>query len=99
MSAEHGEVYSNGDYKKANKLHIKLHNLYNLVKEENKLVMFSETLNDKNENIRFWSALFTLKLNCEIAEKTLEELSVNSNIKLTAKTTLILWKDDKLDLL
>lgn len=98
-SAEHGEAYSNGDYKKANKLHKKLHDLYNFVKEHKKLEIFNESLNDENENIRFWSAIFTLKMNSEIAEKILEELSINSNIKMTAKTTLHLWKNGKLDLL
>jgi hypothetical protein len=98
-SAEHGEAYSNGDYKKANKLHKKLHDLYNLVKEHEKLEIFNESLNNENENVRFWSAIFTLKFNSEIAEKILEELSINSNIKMTAKTTLHLWKEGKLDLL
>ncbi|WP_165590525.1 hypothetical protein [Chryseobacterium aquaticum] len=32
-SFQHVELYANGDYKKANKLHKELHKLYNYAKE------------------------------------------------------------------
>ena len=98
-SAEHGTAYSNGDYKRANRLHKKLHDLYNHAKVQNQVDVFSESLNDTNENVRLWSAIFTLKFNSEIAENVLEKLSKQSNIKMTAETTLNLWREGKLNLL
>ncbi|MBD1432692.1 DUF2019 domain-containing protein [Sphingobacterium sp. DN00404] len=96
---EHGEAYSNGNYKKANKLHAKLHDLYNYAKKWNQVEVFSELLQDKNESVRLWSAIFTLKFNPEVAEKILIGLKKESGVKMTAETTLQLWKEDKLDLL
>jgi len=98
-SAEHGKAYSNGDYEKANELHKKLHDLYNQAKEQNQVDVFSGLLNDEDENVKLWAAIFTLKLYPEIAEKILLDLARESRIKMTAETTLHLWKEGKLDLL
>ena len=98
-SAEHGLAYSNGNYKKANRLHKKLHDLYNLAKKQNQVDIFSELLNDVNENVRIWAAIFTLKYNPEIAEMVLRKLATESNIKMDAELTLKLWQEGKLELL
>jgi len=98
-SVEHGAAFSIGDNKKANRLHKKLHDLYNHAKEQGQVDVFSESLNDINENVRLWSALFTLKYNPELAVKVLEKLSKESNIKMTAEMSLRLWMEGKMDLL
>lgn len=98
-SAEHGKAHFIGDYKKANKLHKKLHELYYCAKEQNQADVFSELLNDEDENVRIWAATFTLKVFPVLAEKTLQEIDHSSNINgIDAKTTLRLWKEGKLEL-
>lgn len=98
-SAEHGEVYANGDYKKANKLHKELHNLYKYANEQGEEAIFSEMINNPDDYVKLWSAIFTLKLKPELAEKILKKLSTDSKVKMTASATLHLWKEGKLELL
>jgi len=97
LATEHGEAYESADYKKANKLHKKLHDLYDTGKSEGIGDVFSQYLNNNNESVRLWAAIFTLRYNPEDAEKTLNSLAQNSTIKMTAQTTLNLWKSGKLD--
>jgi len=97
---EYGNAIAIGDNKKANKLHKKLHNFYDIAKEQNVVSLFEELLNEDNENIRFWAATFSLASSPKLAEKTLERLTeLSSIIGLSAKTTLQLWKQGRLDLL
>jgi hypothetical protein len=97
---EHGKAMAEGDYKKANKLHKKLHTLYKNAKDSNQVDVFSESLNESDENIRLWAATFTLKFSPDIAEKTLLSLSNLSSIAgLSAKTMLEMWKQGMLNLL
>lgn len=97
---EHGKAIATGNNKKANKLHKKLHNLYSKAKEQNIVNVFEELLNKDDENVRFWAATFSLGSSPELAEKSLERLTeLNSITGLSAKTTLQLWKDGKLNLL
>jgi hypothetical protein len=99
-ATERGNALSIGDYKKANKLHKKLHDLYNQAKEQNLSEVFMEFLNDKNENIKLWAATFTLKTEPDLAKKTLKVLSESTHIVgLSAETTLVLWQEGKLNLL
>jgi len=99
-ATEHGKAISVGDHKKANKLHKKLQSLYNFAKEQSQTEVFSELLNTSDENVRLWAATFTLKVFPDLAQKALEELAVSSSITgLTAKTTLHLWREGKLNLL
>lgn len=97
LAIEHGEAYESSDYKKANKLHKKLHALYDAVKSEGIGNVFSQYLNNDNESVRLWAAIFTLRDNPENAERTLKSLAENSTIKMTAQTTLNLWRAGKLD--
>ena len=99
-ATEHGKAISVGDHKKANKTHKKIHALYNQAKELNQADVFSEFLYDTDENVRLWASIFTLKVFPKLAEKSLTNLSELSSITgLSAKTTLQLWKEGKLDLL
>lgn len=98
-SIEHSKAYENGEYKKANKLHKELHKLYDVVKESNQTNIFQKFIKDENESVRFWAAVFTLKVNENESIRALEELSNRSNMKMTALTTLNLWKEGKLNLL
>jgi hypothetical protein len=99
LADEHGNAYSLGNYKVANKLHKLLHNLYNRAKAHGCQEVFKNMIGNENENIRLWAAIFTLTLYPKLAEATLEQLSQNSHIKMTAKMTLILWKQGKLNLI
>ncbi len=96
----HGKAIEIGDYKKANKIHKKIQALYGKAKEQNQSDVFSELLNEADENARLWAATFTLRVFPDLAEKALEDLSVLSTITgLSAKTTIHLWKEGKLNLL
>lgn len=99
FSIEHGKAFYNGEHKKANELHKKLHELYNEAKKQNTADVFEEFLNDEDESVRLWAAIFTLKFSPQNAERVLEQLSEKSGIKMTAKITLDLWKQGKLNLL
>lgn len=97
---EHGKAIANGDHKKANKLHKKLQVLYKIANEQNQADVFSELINDSEENVSLWASTFTLKISPDLAEKSLSKLSKLSSITgLSAKTTLQLWKEGKLNLL
>lgn len=97
---EHGKALALGDYKKANKIHKKMKILYNQTEMKNWTDVFSECLKESDENVRLWAATFSLKVLPDLAEKSLMDLSELSNIAgLTAKTTLNLWKEGKLNLL
>jgi hypothetical protein len=62
--------------------------------------LFSELLNESDENVRLRSTTFTLKVFPDIAEKALINLSNSTSITgLSAKTTLELWKQGMLNLL
>jgi len=99
-AAEHGKAISVGDHKKANKIHKRLQTLYNLSKEQSQTEVFSELLDASDENVRLWAATFTLKVFPDLAQKALEDLTELSSITgLTAKTTLHLWREGKLNLL
>lgn len=99
-ATEHGRAIAIGDHKKANKIHKRIQSLYNQAKELNQVDIFSELLNEVDENVRLWAATFTLKVFPDLAEKALIKLSTLSTITgLTAKTTLRLWKEGKLNLL
>jgi len=99
-ATEHGKAYFSGDYKKANKLHRKLHDLYNRAKEQHQEDVFSELVNNEDENVRLWAATFTLSVCPVLAEKSLIEVAELPSITgLDAKTTLRLWKEGRLDLL
>jgi len=100
VATEHGKAISIGDHKKANKLHKELQSYYNLAKEQNQADVFGELLNSTDENVRLWAATFTLKVFPVLAQKVFEELTELSSITgLTAKTTLQLWREGKLNLL
>lgn len=97
---EHGKATAIGDFKKSNKIHKKIQALYNKAKEQNQTDIFSEFLDENNENVRLWAAIFTLQTFPKLAEKTLVSLiNLPSITGLTAKTTLHLWKEGKLNLL
>lgn len=99
QAIEHGIAYSNGDYKKANKIHKKLHELYKKTNQNGFGDVFSEFINNEDENVRLWAAIFTLKTDEKIAIMVLNKLSKDSNIKMTAKVTLQLWEEGKLNLI
>lgn len=99
IAAKHGAAYSTGNYKLANKLHKKLHELYDQAKLSNCQDVFKDMIDNEDESIQLWAAIFTLKLSPQLAETVLARLAENSNIKMTAQTTLTLWRQDKLNLL
>jgi len=95
FAIEHGIAYSNGDYKKANKLHKKLQSLYNQVKKQNQSDIFSEFMTNENRSVKLWAASFTLRVFPDLAVKTLEEISILSDsFGSTAKILLELWRVD-----
>lgn len=99
-ATEHGQAIAIGDHKKANSIHKKIQNLYKKAKEKNQIDVFAEMLNEEDENVRLWAAIFTLKTSTEVAEKVLQELTKLTSITgLTARTILQLWKEGKMDLL
>lgn len=72
----------------------------NKQKELSQADVFSEILNEADENVRLWAGTFTLKVFPELAEKTLASLSELSTITaLSARATLHLWNEGKLNLL
>ena len=99
LADEHGNAYSLGNYKVANNLHKQLHDLYNQATVQGCQEVFKNMISNENESIRLWAAIFTLTQSPKLAEQTLEQLSQNSNIKMTAKMMLTLWKQGKLNLL
>ena len=97
---EHGEAIAEGDHKKANKIHKKLQKIYGEAKEQEALNVFVELLDEKEESVLLWAATFSLKNNPDVAVKSLEKLTGLTTITgISAKTTLHLWKEGKLDLL
>lgn len=99
-AAEHGKAIAVGDHKTANEIHKKIQALYNQAKEQNQSDVFSELINNVNENVRLWAATFSLKVFPDLAEGTLMDLSELSSITgSSAKTILHLWKGGKLNLL
>lgn len=99
-SLKHQESLFNGDSKLANKIHKKLHKLYDEAKLSDQISIFSEFLENENENVRLWSAIFTINYNPEISKKALSKLSKSETIVgLSAKTTIELWKKGLLTLL
>jgi hypothetical protein len=99
QATEHGQAVMIGDHKKANKIHKKLHGIYDQAKAQNQADVFEAFLNDANDSVRLWAAIFTLKFSPEKGENALQQLSTLSNIfALTAKTTLKLWGEGKLNL-
>jgi hypothetical protein len=97
---EHGQAIAIGDHRKANKIHKKVQSLYNQAKEQNQADVFSELLNEEDESVRLWAATLSLRVLPMIAEKALEKLTELTTITgLSAKTTLLLWKEGKLNLL
>lgn len=99
-AVEHGKTTFTGDYKKANKMHRLLQEIYKTAKRSGFLDVFEEFLNDEDENIKLWAAVFALRNAPVDAERALQELSSLTTITaLTAKTTLHLWREGKLELL
>lgn len=97
---EHGKRITLGDHKTANKLHKKMQALYNKAKELNQVDLFSDLLVEPDENVRLWAATFSLTMLPDKAEKTLEDLSeLTSIMGLSARTTMDLWKQGRLNLL
>ncbi|MCB9235034.1 MAG: DUF2019 domain-containing protein [Bacteroidia bacterium] len=97
---DHGKAIAEGDNIKANKLHKKIQTLYKKAKESNQVDLFSELLNDSDENVRLWAATFSLKVFPDKAEKELLSLSNSTSIiGLSARTTLDMWKKGMLNLL
>jgi hypothetical protein len=100
LATEHGHAFVAGYHKKANKIHKKLHGIYDQAKAQNQEAIFEAFLNDANDSVRLWAAIFTLKFSPEKAEHTLKEMSDLSNIfGLTAGTSIKLWKEGKMNLL
>jgi hypothetical protein len=96
----HGKALSNGDYKGANRIHKRLQVLYKVAKKQNQIDVFSELLEENDENVRLWAATFTIEILPELAENVLINLAELSTITgLSAKTVLNLWKENKLNLL
>lgn len=79
-----------GNGKKANRFHKKIQNLYRNVRDINRVDIFKDYLNDKNESVTLWAAGLCLKEYPEVAQKKLVELSKSSDsmICLSAKATL-----------
>ena len=97
---DHGNAISEGNGTKANKIHKKIQALYSRAKELEESCVFCELLDNSSENVRLWAATFTLKTSPDLAEQCLINLSKSPTITgLSAKTTLILWKQGKLSLL
>jgi hypothetical protein len=97
---EYGKALAIGDSKKVNKTHKRMHNLYDQAKEINQVDLFSELLNHENENVKLWAATFSLTTVPTTAKKTLIDISMLPSITgLSAKTTLHLWEEGKLNLL
>lgn len=97
---EYGKAIAIGDHKKANKLHKKIHALYNNAKKSGQTELFGELLSESDENVRLWAAIFTLKVSPEVAEKVLKDLTKLPTITaMSAEMSLDLWKKGMLHLL
>ncbi|AXP80439.1 hypothetical protein CJ739_1350 [Mariniflexile rhizosphaerae] len=100
QAIEYGKAVAGGDHKKANRIHKKLQNIYDEAKVQKALNIFVDLLNEREESVKLWAATFSLKNNPELAVKSLEKLTELTSITgLSAKTTLQLWKEGKLNLL
>lgn len=99
-ATDHGIAIFSGDFKKANKIHKKLKKLYVEAKANNFIDVFSCFLDDPNENIRLWAATFMLGVLPDLGKQHLEQLSILDTITgMSAKTTLHLWNENKLNLI
>jgi len=97
---EHGEAISLGDYKKANKIHKELQTIYDQAKTYNVSTLFSELLDETDENVCLWASTFTLKIYPDLAEESLNRLAESPSVTgLSAQTTLLLWREGRLNLL
>jgi len=97
---QYGEGIANGDYKKVNKIHKKLHEIHLSVKENKFENFFEQFIRSENENVRLNAATFSLKTNPSLGIEALKELSMLNTITgLTAQTILTLWLKGELILL
>ena len=77
---EYGQAIAIGNHRKANKLHKRIQSLYTQAQEQGQVDVFSELLEETDENVRLWAATFTLKVLPALAEKELNCLAKLSNI-------------------
>ncbi len=89
LAINHGQAIAIGDYKKANKIHKKIQEVYKLAKEQDQRNIFIELIHEQDESVRLWAATFALSISPDFAEKALVDLVKSTSIiGLSAKTTL-----------
>nr|WP_298793786.1 hypothetical protein [uncultured Allomuricauda sp.] len=97
---EHEEKVNEGNHEEANRIHNALTKLYKKSTEQINSDIFSEFMNHDNENIRLWSAVFTLNTDATKAKEVLNQISKSSSITaLTALTVLDMWEKGMMDLI
>lgn len=76
---EHSQFYENGEGKKANRIHKKIHSLYLKIKSLDKIDVLKDFLDDEHECVRLWAAGFCLKIAPELA---IQELTKLKNLQI-----------------
>ena len=96
---EHSQAYENGEGKKANRIHKKIHSLYLKIKSLDKIDVLKDFLDDEHECVRLWAAGFCLKIAPELAIQELTKLRKSSNffIRTDAEITLKLYRNNEWD--
>jgi hypothetical protein len=95
---EKGKFEADGDEKNGNICYKRIHELYWLLKSENRLDELSVLLEHKNPYVRLWASAYTLQIDSASAEKVLEELTLikKDMVGFTAEITLQEWRSGRL---
>lgn len=95
-AVEHSLFYENGEGKKANRIHKKIHLLYLKIRELDKADILKELLDDEHECVRLWAAGFCLEIAPDVAIRELKKSS-NFFIRTDAEVTLKLYQNNEWD--
>ena len=101
LIVEWGIAQDKADSKKSNKIYDKKNECYHEIRENISLYIddLIDLLNDENNYVKSEIAFLLLPYKTEEAKKTLEEISTKrGTIAFTAKMTLKLWDEGKLNL-
>lgn len=99
-TAEHAAATEKGDYKAANKSYSTILDSVTYLKQEGKLVLLSDFLNNSHsDGVRMWAATYLLPVLENEAMLVLSQISESDEIhSLTAKATLSEWEKGNLKL-
>tara|TARA_R100000789_G_C3012475_1_gene151661 strand:- start:589 stop:945 length:357 start_codon:yes stop_codon:yes gene_type:complete len=95
LAINHGERILSGDSKDANRIHLKLTNAIEDIKNSSSQVKkeFYNLLTHENDSVKIWTAVTLLKTFESKSIEILQSVSCRNNIfGLSAKTSIDCWK-------